>query len=85
MTIIDVRTKNEYDTGHVEGAIHHDIMDIMSGTFPDVSKEEKIILYCESGNRAMMTKTLLMKEGFVDVTSMGGLGDMTDAGYLFNK
>jgi rhodanese-related sulfurtransferase len=34
MIYIDVRTKGEYDSGHKEGALHHDIMDMMSGVFP---------------------------------------------------
>ncbi|MFZ2149570.1 MAG: rhodanese-like domain-containing protein [Minisyncoccia bacterium] len=75
MILIDVRTKEEYDAGHAEGAILHDIMDMMQGIFPDVPKDEEIILYCESGNRAMMAKTLMERAGFINVTNGGSVSD----------
>ena len=76
MLYIDVRTKEEYDRGHVEGAMHHDIMDIMAGVLPDVPKDEEITLYCESGNRSMMAKSMLEKVGFTHITDGGGMDNI---------
>jgi len=76
MIYIDVRTKEEYDAGHVEGAILHDVMDMMQGVMPEVSKDEEIVLYCESGNRAMMAKGMLEQVGFTNVTNGGGIADI---------
>ncbi len=76
MIYIDVRTKMEYDMGHKDGAMHFDIMDIMQGSAPDLSKDEEIILYCESGNRAMMAKHMLEDMGFRNVTNGGGLDEV---------
>lgn len=73
MKIIDVRTKEEYDAGHIEGAILFDIQDMMQGVFLDVDKNEAITLYCGSGNRAMMAKSLLERAGFTNVTNGGGM------------
>ncbi|MCX6757690.1 MAG: rhodanese-like domain-containing protein [Candidatus Nomurabacteria bacterium] len=73
MTYIDVRTKEEYDAGHKEGALLFDIMDMMQGDFPEVPKDEEIILYCESGNRAGMAKTLMEQAGFQHVTNGGSV------------
>ncbi len=73
MTIIDVRTKEEFNQGAVPGALHHDIMDMMSGIFPNISKEEEVILYCESGNRAMMAKNMMEDMGFKNVKNGGSL------------
>ncbi len=73
MIIIDVRTKGEYDAGHIEGALLHDIMDIMEGKFPNVAKDEAITLYCESGNRSMMAKSMMENAGFTNVTDGGGI------------
>ncbi len=73
MTYIDVRTKEEYDKGHKEGALLFDIMDMMQGDFPEVPKDEEIILYCESGNRAGMAKTLMEQAGFQHVTNAGSV------------
>jgi phage shock protein E len=76
MIIIDVRTKGEYDGGHIEGAMHHDIMDMMQGVFPDFKKDEAITLYCESGNRSMMAKNFMEKAGFTNVTDGGGMDEL---------
>lgn len=73
MLYIDVRTKEEYDAGHVPNALHHDIMQMMEGVFPNVSKDEEITLYCESGNRSMMAKTFMESAGFTNVTNGGGM------------
>ena len=71
MKYIDVRTKGEYESGHKDGALHHDIMDMMSGTFPDLPKDSEIILYCESGNRSMMAQTMMESVGFTNVKNGG--------------
>ena len=77
MIYIDVRTKMEYQNGHKEGALHHDIMDIMQGVFPELPKDSKIILYCESGNRSMMAKVMLESAGFTDLSDGGGINDIS--------
>lgn len=73
MIYIDVRTKEEYDSGHVDNAIHHDIMDIMQGVYPQLDKDAEITLYCESGNRSMMAKGMLESVGFKHVIDGGGI------------
>lgn len=76
MIYIDVRTKGEYDSGHKEGALHHDIMDMMEGKFPDLPKDSEIILYCESGNRSMMAQGMMQNAGFTNVTNGGSYTDV---------
>lgn len=76
MILIDVRTKGEYDTDHIEGALLHDIMDMMQGIFPDFEKDKEINLYCESGNRSMMAKTMMEKAGFTNVIDLGGIDNL---------
>lgn len=76
MLYIDVRTKGEYDSGHIEDALLLDIMDIMQGVLPEVAKDTEIILYCESGNRAMMAENILKQSGFTNVTNGGGVEDV---------
>lgn len=76
MILIDVRTKGEYENDHIEGAINHDIMDMMKGIFPSIKKDEEISLYCESGNRSMMAQHIMESAGFLDVTNAGGIDDL---------
>jgi rhodanese-related sulfurtransferase len=76
MKIIDVRTKEEYDAGHIDGAMLFDIQDMMQGDIPLVDKNESITLYCESGNRSMMAKSFLEEAGFTNVTNGGGMHEL---------
>ncbi|MFA7000295.1 MAG: rhodanese-like domain-containing protein [Candidatus Paceibacterota bacterium] len=76
MILIDVRTKGEYEGGHIEGAINHDIMDMMQGVFPSVDKNEDITIYCESGNRSMMAKSMMENAGFKNVKDAGGIDNL---------
>lgn len=76
MIIIDVRTREEYEKGHIDGAIHHDIMDMMQGIFPNIDKNEEISLYCESGNRSMMAKTLMDNAGFTKIINAGSINNL---------
>lgn len=73
---LDVRTKAEYDNQHVDGAIHHDIMDMMYGKFPEIEKDAEILVYCESGNRSMMATTILSQNGFTNVTDAGSIDNL---------
>lgn len=79
--IIDVRTKREYYCGHIEGAELFDIMNMMYGKFPELPKDEEIILYCESGNRSMMAKKMMEKQGFTNIKDGGSIEDMMRNGY----
>lgn len=81
MKIIDVRTKEEYDCGHIKDAELFDIMNMMYGKFPEISKDEEILLYCESGSRATIAKSMMEQVGFKKVSNGGGLADMINNGY----
>ena len=76
MILIDVRTEGEYKNGHIEGAINHDIMDMMQGNFPSFSRNEEITIYCESGNRSMMAKSMLENAGFKNIIDAGSIDNL---------
>jgi rhodanese-related sulfurtransferase len=38
MILIDIRTKGEFESGHIDGAINHDIMDMMNGIYSKFNK-----------------------------------------------
>jgi phage shock protein E len=76
MILIDVRTKEEYEAGHIKGALLHDIMDMMQGIFPNIDKNEEITLYCESGNRSMMAKSIMERAGFAKITDGGSIDNL---------
>ena len=76
--IIDVRTKDEYEEGHAEGAVNIPLGDIMAGdlgVLAGVAKREPLQLYCRSGARSAAAQGLLTRAGFTSVENLGGLTD----------
>lgn len=72
--VIDVRTPQEYAAGHIDGAIninHSDIAQEISKA--NVAKDDKVILYCRSGNRSGIAQETLKKMGFTRVENYGGM------------
>lgn len=72
MLQIDVRTPDEYATGHYPDAINHELDLMMQGNFPDLPKDTEIQVYCRSGGRAGAAKQLMEQVGFTHVTNIGG-------------
>ncbi|MGH1471859.1 MAG: rhodanese-like domain-containing protein [Cellvibrionaceae bacterium] len=73
---IDVRTDKEWNSGHLDGAIHIPHTEI-TGKIVSLTddKNAPIKLYCRSGGRAGMAKKELEKMGYNNVTNVGGLKD----------
>ncbi len=69
--LIDVREKEEWDQGYIEGAQHWPLSRLMEGAFPDIPQED-IILYCQKGMRSMQAAQILKSEGYLDIYSMSG-------------
>lgn len=81
MKIIDVRSKNEYESGHISNAINFDLIDLINGKFPQAEKDEQIILYCASGGRSERAKHALESAGYINVENGGGYYEMKAKGY----
>ncbi|HET9251616.1 MAG TPA: rhodanese-like domain-containing protein [Candidatus Eisenbacteria bacterium] len=71
--LVDVRTKAEFDQGHLEGAllIPHDHMAARASELGD-DKTRAIVLYCRTGNRSNQAKKALERLGFTNVMNAGG-------------
>lgn len=85
MIIIDVRTQDEYNAGHITGSINLDVADIQSGVLPSCSTDTQILVYCRSGGRAGVATEILRDAGFINVTNRGGLMDMVAAGFSIDN
>lgn len=62
--IADVREIEEYNAGHIPGAINAPLSALELGEFSPLEKEEKYVVICRSGNRSVMASNILMKNGF---------------------
>ncbi len=72
MTVIDVRTEAEWNTGHLEGALHIEWQDILKVP-SDIQKYEEIFLYCRSGNRSGKATKILIEAGYVNAKNAGSI------------
>ncbi len=72
--VIDVRTAQEFQGGHVEGALNlpHDTIgqDIAKNK---VAKDDHVILYCRTGHRSGIAQSTLKGLGFSNVENYGGM------------
>lgn len=76
IVILDVRTKEEYDAGHIDGAIlvpNESISDAQPELLPDLDAE--ILVYCRSGNRSAQAAKKLIALGYTNVSDFGGIID----------
>lgn len=84
--LLDVRTDAEWESGHVQGARHVPLTDILNGIIPDLDKGENIVAYCRSGFRSNIAGSVLAQAGFTSVQSMaGGVTAWKNAGYLLER
>ncbi len=73
--ILDVRTQEEYDSGHIKNAVCLPNEDILSE--PDIlpDKGQQILVYCRSGNRSKQAAQKLADMGYENVLEFGGILD----------
>jgi rhodanese-related sulfurtransferase len=70
--ILDVRSKEEFEDGHVKGALNIPL-DTLSSNFKRIGdKDTYIITCCMSGGRSTMAKDILHKAGYGNVHNGGG-------------
>ena len=63
--LYDVRTSQEYTSGHFADAANWSLQDMQAGKLPDVAKDTKIYVYCRSGNRSGQATTILKNAGYI--------------------
>ena len=71
-TVIDVRTMDEWNSGHLESAIHIEWQNITS-IQSNIPKNEEIYLYCRSGNRSGKATKILLDAGYTNVINAGSI------------
>lgn len=73
--LIDCRTKEEFDEGHLEDAVNIPVQDLMKGEFgmlATIPKDTEIRCYCASGARSQVAKQILESSGYTNIHNLGG-------------
>ena len=72
--ILDVRTQEEYDEGHIPGAIlipYDEILEKAESVLTD--KDQLILVYCRSGRRSKIAAEALAELGYTNIKEFGGI------------
>ncbi|MBB6479783.1 rhodanese-like domain-containing protein [Spirochaeta isovalerica] len=80
MTIVSIRQPDAYSAGHIEGAINIPFGKDMQKQFAQLPKDEKVYVYCYSGQTAGQTVGVLRMLGYDAVSIKSGMGNAGTAG-----
>ena len=76
--LLDVRTQEEYASGHIPGAICIPNETIGSEEIPELpDKDQLILVYCRSGNRSKQASQKLAEQDYTNVVEFGGINGWT--------
>ncbi len=72
--LIDVRTSDEYTSGHIDGAVNLSLQDIQAGAVPAfTAKDKPVYVYCRSGNRSSQAAAKLKAVGYRNIIDLGAM------------
>jgi phage shock protein E len=75
--VVDVRTPEEFDAGHLDGAVNIDYQaDDFAQLVEELPKDVPYVVYCASGRRATGAVEQMRELGFTDVVNGGGYADL---------
>ncbi|MEE9350566.1 MAG: rhodanese-like domain-containing protein [Flavobacteriaceae bacterium] len=73
VTLVDVRTPEEFNEGHIKGAVN---INFKKRTFPDyinaIGKDKPVAIYCRSGNRSGKAALIMQSLGFKEIVDLDG-------------
>ncbi|AHG91905.1 Rhodanese-like protein [Gemmatirosa kalamazoonensis] len=72
LALIDVREPNEWNLGHLPGAVLIPRGVLESAVDARVPRDKRVVLYCASGNRSALAAESLGQMGYTNVASMAG-------------
>lgn len=78
--LLDVRTPEEFASGHIAGAINISV-DTLDQHLSEVPKDQPVIVYCHSGNRSAQATQILQNAGYGQIYDLGGVVQWQQAGY----
>ncbi len=71
--LIDVRTPEEFDEAHLDGAMLIDFYrDDFEAAIDELDRDQPYVIYCRSGNRSGQARELMAELGFTDVADIDG-------------
>jgi len=72
--LVDVRTPGEFSAGHIDGAVNVPLQELGARLRHLGPKDKPVVLYCASGTRSAMAKSVLTQAGYQQVFNLGSMG-----------
>lgn len=69
--VVDVREPNEWQSGHIAGALHIPLGEIMLRK-DEIPPEREVVLVCHMGSRSEMATTFLRRQGYAHAINLRG-------------
>ena len=82
--VVDVREQDEWDAGHLSGAVHIP-MDQLPDRLGELSTEEPVFVFCRSGRRSDSMAQFLRERGYTAINVAGGILDWEARGYAVER
>jgi|SRR5690606_17971520 len=85
--LVDVRTKEEFKSGHIKNALNIDVKDVNFKSYTNNLKKDKpVLVYCRSGKRSSEAAEILKELGFTKIVSLeGGIVSWEEADLPISK
>lgn len=71
--LVDVRSPAEFVSGHIPGAVNMPVNEIGSRFEHLGAKDKPVIVYCASGTRSALARSVLKGKGFAQVFNLGSM------------
>lgn len=78
--LIDVRTPEEFASGHIQGAVNIPVDDL-TGRLNEVPNNQPVVVYCRSGNRSARASQMLAQSGYTSIYDLGGITAWAEQGF----
>lgn len=78
--LIDVRTPEEFNSGHIAGAVNIPV-EVIASRLAEIPSNIPVVVYCRSGNRSATAATILSENDYSEIYDLGGIISWTAAGY----
>jgi phage shock protein E len=78
--LLDVRTPEEFASGHIAGAVNIPVQDL-TRLMSELPQDLPLVIYCRSGNRSAQAVSILGEAGYSHLYDLGGIINWTAQGY----
>lgn len=78
--LVDVRTAEEYEAGHIDGAVNYDWYGDFNAQLANLDKSKEVFVYCLSGGRSGEAAADMRSKGFTVIELKGGMMQWRAAG-----